>query len=195
MALLKHQIVVLPEHVNRFAVDKPVTAYQQRPGFAWYLCPATVGDDQEWLLINVALGYCTLVIAPETTALDIGEAAIGAIEYHLPDEREEDNVSVSLSGDDVAWHTAERMPEHVGLQYQQAQRLVAKCQTVHEADEALEGLNERPVTIGGRTFAPREGLEGVLLELADRYRDYIEHTPWWTLQWHLLIRKEAPWLD
>lgn len=154
-----------------------------------------MGEDQEWLLINVAFGYCALVIAPEITALYIGDAAISAVEYHFPDEREEDNVSVSRSGDDVTWHTAEKMPEHVGLQYQQAQRRVGKCRTVHEADEALERLNEKPVTIGGRTYAPTEGLEGLLLELADRFRDYMDTTPWWKLQWHLLTRKEAPWLD
>lgn len=57
----------------------------------------------------------------------------------------------------------------------------------------LEQLNDTPLTLGGRKFAPSEGLDGLLLELADDFRHYIEATPWWKLQWHLWTRKR-PWL-
>jgi len=56
-----------------------------------------------------------------------------------------------------------------------------------EADEALERLNERPVTVGGLTLAPREAMEGLLLELSKRYLGYLETTPLWKL-----LRKPSP---
>jgi len=38
-------------------------------------------------------------------------------------------------------------------------------------------------------------LEGLLLELSDNFKSYIETTPWWWFQWHLLTRKRSPWLE
>jgi hypothetical protein len=69
-----------------------------------------------------------------------------------------------------------------------------KLLDIHEdATDVLEQLNDTPLTLGGRKFAPSEGLDGLLLELADDFRHYIEATPWWKLQWHLWTRKR-PWL-
>lgn len=152
-----------------------------------------MAGELEWLLVNIEFGYCALVIAPEKTPSYIVEAALTAIEYHMPDDRDEDNVSVSLSGDDVTWHTATKMPEHVGLRYQHAVKLIRKCKNVHDADDALDKLNEKPLTIGSRTFAPTEGLEGLLEELADNFRHYIETTPWWKVWWHAKMDRQ-PWL-
>ena len=101
----------------------------------------------------------------------------------MPDERIEDNVSVSLNPADVSWHTADKMPEHVALRYQQAQAELARCRNVHDAEDALEQLNEKPLNISGRNVAPTQGLEGLLEELAEDFRHYIETTPWWRLQW------------
>jgi len=58
----------------------------------------TISGNAEWLLVNVEVGYCQLVTADGPIApamIDIGYAAISAIEYHLPDDRDEDNFSVS----------------------------------------------------------------------------------------------------
>ena len=109
------------------------------------------------------------------------------------DEHEEDNVSVSLNPNEITWHTADKIPEHVGLRYQQALALLDACVDIDAAEDALEQLNDTPLTIAGRTFAPSEGFDGLLLELADDYRHYIDTTPWWRLQWHMLIRKRG-WL-
>lgn len=144
--------------------------------------------------MNAEFGYCALVIAPSKDALHIGDAAISTVEHYLPADREQDNVSVSLSGDDVSWHTTEKVPELVGNRCLMACALIERCQDIHQADEALEALNDTPLTLHGRTFSPTEGLEGLLIEPADDFRDYIEHTPWLKLQWHPLTRREAPWL-
>ena len=194
MPLLKHQLILHPDIVGQFALDKPVTPYERQVAFSWYLCPVIVADNSEWLLVNVEFGYCQLVIAPEKTPIHIADAAITAIEYHLPEGRDDDNVSVSLSGDDVSWHTADQMPEHAAQRYQQALRRVRTYLDIHAADDALDRLNATPLTIGSKTFTPTEGLEGVLLALADAYRTYIETTPWWKQQWHFLTKGDAPWV-
>lgn len=193
MPLLKHQIILHPDVVGQFALDEPVTPYERRIGFSWYLCPVTIANAQEWLLINVEFGYCQLVIAPEKTPIHIADAAIGAIEHHLPHDRDEDNVSVSLSGDDVTWHTATQSPAHVGLRYEQARDILRRCRDIHDAEDVLERLNDTPIALNGRRFTPTEGLEGLLLELADNFRHYVETTPWWKVWWHAKTDRQ-PWL-
>ncbi|TCO73761.1 hypothetical protein [Chromatocurvus halotolerans] len=193
MALLKHQLVLHPDIVSQFAVDKPIMPYERRFGFSWQLCPWTLADDQGWLLINVEFAYCNLV--ESGSAADIEESALDAIESHLPYDREEDNVSVSFNPDDITWHTLTKMPEHVAKRYQKALKLIRKCPDRFEAMDKIERLNNTPVTLGGRTFSPSEALDGLLLELADNFRDYIETTPWWKLHWHIWTKKDAPWLE
>ncbi len=194
MSLLKNQIILHPDFVGQFSIDKPVTPYEHRVGFSWYLCPATVATQQVWLLVNIEFGYCELLDAPENTSADIEQCLLDVIERHLPDDREEDNVSVSLNPADVSWHTADKIPVHVGIRYQQATDVLHKCKDICDAEDALETFNDTEITIGSRTFAPADGLNGLLEELADRFRQYIETTPWWKLQWHLLIGKR-PWLN
>ena len=191
MPLLKHQLILHPDIVGQFALDKPVTPYERQVGFSWYLCPVIVADNSEWLLVNVEFGYCDLVEVNSVTAVE--QAALDSIEYHLPDDRDEDNVSVSFNPDDISWHTADKMPEHVAQRYQQALNLMRRCKDHFDAADAIERLNETPIKLHGRTFTPTEGLEGLLLELADSFRQYIESTPWWKLQWHVWTKK-APWL-
>ena len=193
MTILKHQIVVHPDLAGPFASERSITPYERQDGFSWYLCPVVVADKSEWLLVNVEFGYCQLVIAPDKTPNHIADAAISAIEHHLPDDRDEDNVSVSLSSDDVSWHTATQMPEHVGLRYQEAHKILRKCADIHDADDALEKLNETPLKLHGRTFTPTEGLAGLLLELADNFRHYVETTPWWKVWWHAKMDRQ-PWV-
>lgn len=193
MPLLKHQLILHLDIVGQFALDKPVTPYERQVGFSWYLCPVIVADKSEWLLVNIEFGYCQLVIAPDKTPNHIADAAISAIEHHLPDDRDEDNVSVSLSRDDVSWHTATQMLEHVGLRHQEALKILRKCSDIHNADDALEKLNETPLKLHGRSFTPTEGLEGLLLELAENYRHYVETTPWWKVWWHAKTDRQ-PWL-
>jgi len=100
---------------------------------------------------------------------------------------------VSLSTDDVSWHTATQIPEHVAQRYQRALKILRKSKDIHDADDALDKLNETPLKLHGRSFTPTEGLEGLLLELADNFRRYVETTPWWKLQWHVWTKK-VPWL-
>lgn len=189
MTLLKHQIILHPDIVGQFALDKPITPYERHVGFSWYLCPVAVAGEQGWLLVNVEFGYCELVVEHSKTAADIEAAVLDVIEYHPPDDREEDNVSVSFDPVDITWHIADKMPEHVGLRYQQALKRLRKCKDISDAEDALESLNDTPLTIGGRTFAPTEGLEGLLKELADNFKHYIETTPWWKVRWHLRTKK------
>ena len=171
-----------------------MTPYQHRFGFSWYLCPVTLFKQSEWLLINVEFGVCQLVKKPNATALAVEEAAITAIDHHLPVDRDEDNVSVSYRPNDVTWHTATKIPEHVGMRYLQAQQLLGKCIDRFDPEEAMDRLNTKALTLGGCTFAPVEGLEGLLLELANDFRHYIETTPWWKLQWHMWTRRAA-WIE
>lgn len=194
MGILTHQIITHPDYAEPFRHERSFTPYEPRVGFSWFLYPVTIAKASEWLLVNGEFGYCELVIAPSKDALHIGDTAISAVEYHLPADREEDNVSVSLSGDDVSWHTTEKVPEHVGKRCLMACALFERCRDINQADEALEALNDTPLTLHGRTFTPTEGMEGLLRELADDFRDYIEHTPWWKQCWHRLAGK-APWLD
>lgn len=193
MPLLKHQLILHPDIVSQFGLDKPVTPYERRVGFSWYLCPVTLANAREWLLINVEFGYCQLVVAPEKTPDYITDAAITAIECHLPDDRDDDNVSISRSGGDVSWHTADTMPVHVAECYQQAMQRLSKCKDVHDAEDVLDELNDTPLTIGSSTFAPTEGLEGLLLELADNFRHYVQTTHWWKVWWDAK-RDRQPWL-
>jgi len=192
--MLKHQIILHPDIADQFTGDKPITPYELRVGLSWYLCPVTISGNSEWVLINVEVGYCQLVTAdgPDgslaAAMIDISDAAISAIEAHLPDD--EDDVSVSLSG--VTLHTAEKMPEHVASRYMQALKAVSKCN--YDAEDVIDKLNDTPLTIGVRTFAPTEGLEGLLLELSDKYRRYMETTPWWKVRWHLW-KDRMPWLE
>ena len=191
MPLLNHQLILHPDIVGQFALDKSVSPYERQVGFSWYLCPVPVADTHEWLLINVEFGYCDLV--ESGSAADIEQAVLDAIDLHLPDDREEDNVSVSFDPDDISWHTADKMPEHVGLRYQQALELMRKCKDHLDATDEIERLNDTPLILGGRTFSPTEGLEGLLLELADNFSQYVKTTPWWKVWWHARVDRQ-PWL-
>jgi hypothetical protein len=57
-----------------------------------------------------------------------------------------------------------------------------------------EQLKDTQLTISGSTFAPAEGMDGLLLELADNYRHYIDSTAWYRRQWDLLTGKRS-WMD
>ncbi len=192
--MLKHQIILHPDIANQFPGELP--PYEWQAGFSWYLCPVTISGKSEWLLVNVEFGYCQLVTADgpitdgsiASSMIDISDAAISAIEAHLPDD--EDNVSVSLSG--VTLHTADKIPEHVASRYMQAVKAVSKCN--YDAEDVIDKLNDTPITIGGRTFAPTEGLEGLLLELSDKFKHYMENTPWWKVRWHMW-KDRTPWLE
>ena len=135
----------------------------------------------------------SLANASEKASSYVEQALLNAIESHLPDDRDEDSVSVSLNPGDITWHTADKMPEHVGLRYQEAHKILRKCADIHDADDALEKLNETPLKLHGRTFTPTEGLAGLLLELADNFRHYVETTPWWKVWWHAKMDRQ-PWV-
>ena len=128
------------------------------------------------------------------TAADIEQALLDVIELHLPDEHEQDNVSVSWNPNQITWHTADKIPEHVGQRYQQALALLDSCVDTLAAHDALEQLNDTQLTISGSTFVPAEGLDGLLLELADNYRQYKDTTAWYKRQWDWLTGKR-PWMD
>ncbi|MCG5496585.1 hypothetical protein [Ectothiorhodospira variabilis] len=195
MTLLTHQIIVSPDHADQFAHECEITPFKWRVGFSWYLFPVVVAGKQEWLLVNVEFGYCAInTLRENNTAMSIGVSALLAIEYHMPEDREEYNVSVSRGCDCVTWHTAEKMPAHVGDRYLRARKRLKKCKTIGQAEDELEKLNEIPLTLGGRTFAPTRGVEGLLRDLADAFRDYIETTPWWKVRWHLWTNR-SPWLE
>jgi|GEM_PF-878167 len=191
MPLLSHQLILHPDIVGQFVLQKPVTPYERRVGFTWCVCPVKIANAREWLLVNVEFGYCAL--ADSGSAADIEEAALAAIDLHLPDERTDDNVSVSFNPDDTSWHTADKMPEHVAKRYQQALKQIRKCMDSLDAEDEIEQLNDTPLTVGGRTFIPAEGLEGLLLELVDHFSHYAKTTPWWKVWWHAKADQQ-PWL-
>jgi hypothetical protein len=58
----------------------------------------------------------------------------------------------------------------------------------------VEQLKDTQLTISGSTFASADGLDGLLLELADNYRHYIDSTPWFKQQLDLLTGKRS-WMD
>lgn len=194
MTLLKHQLITHADIAGLFSAERSITPYQSHKGFAWYLCPAVIADEQVWLLVNVEFGYVQLLADDSCTAADIEQAVLDVIELHLPDEQEQLNVSVSLKPNQITWHTADKIPEHVGQRYQQALVLLDSCLDILAAHDALEQLNDTELTISGRTFAPSEGMDGLLLELADNYWHYIDSTPWYKRQWHLLTGKR-PWIN
>lgn len=84
MPLLKHQLIFHPDIVSQFALDKPVTPYERRVGFSWYVCPARVAGEQEWLLVNIEFGYkrfferhlaeCGVQAGLPTEVADVGES-------------------------------------------------------------------------------------------------------------------------
>jgi len=125
--------------------------------------PAVVADEQVWLLVIVEFGYVELLADDSCTASNIEQAVLDVIELHLPDEDEQNNVSVSLKPNQITWHTADKIPEHVGQRYQQALALLDSCRNIDAAELALEQLNNAQLTINERTFAPAEGLDGLLL--------------------------------
>lgn len=191
VALLTHQLVLHQETMGQLDIGKPVTPFKQRAGFSWFLFPVTVASAQGWLLVNVDFGYCDLV--KSVSAADIEWSVLDTIELHLPDDRERDNVSVSFNPADISWHSGGRMSEHVAQRYQQALKQISQCNDFFDAEDKIEQLNNIPLAIGGRRFSPIEGLEGVLLELADNFSHYIETTPWWKAWWHAKIDHQ-PWL-
>jgi hypothetical protein len=188
--MLSHQIILHPDT----PFTSSFTPYERKVGFSWYLCPATVAGEQEWLLVNVEFGYVELLGDNIRAASDIEHAVLDIIERHLPDEHVQDNVSVSWNPNQITWHTADKITPFVGSRYQQALALLDECRDITAAEDALEHLNDTQLTISGRTFAPAEGLDGLLLELADNYRHYIDSTAWYKQQWDLLTGKR-PWLD
>ena len=192
--MLKHQLILHQDVVAPFAAERSITPYARREGFSWHLCPAKVGHEHVWLLINGELGYISLIVADPVTADAIDHAAVETIEFLLPDDREDDNVSVSLDPADVSWHKSDRMPVHVGVRYDEALQLLARQRDLGHAEDALDDLNREQLLVNGRTFAPEVGLEGLLEELADNFRHYMETTPWWKLWWHVWTKK-TPWLD
>jgi hypothetical protein len=147
-----------------------------------------------WLLIDAAFGYVVLVDAEPVTADQIDLAGVETIDYLLPEDREEDNVSVSLDPSDVSWHESEQITVHVGNRYHEAELLLAKQPDMAHAEDALEKLNSKLLEVNGGTFAPIVGLAGLLVEFADNYRHYIETTPWWKVRWHMW-KDRTPWLE
>jgi len=98
--------ILRPDIANQFANERNITAFnpEGRVCMAWYLYPAKVGQHTVWLLIDAAFGYVVLVDAEPVTADQIDLAGVETIDYLLPEDREEDNVSVSLDPSDVSWH-------------------------------------------------------------------------------------------
>lgn len=186
-----NQIIFHQDIAALFSAERRITPYKPKQGFAWYLCPAVVADEQVWLLVNVEFGYVELLEGENCTAEAIEHAVLDVIEYHLPDEQEEDNVSVSLDPDSITWHTSDKILEQVGQRYQDALALLGTCLDIDAASDALEKLNDTTWVDSG--FTPSQCVEGLLLELADNYRHYIDTTPWWKLQW-VLLRGKRPWL-
>lgn len=129
----------------------------------------------------------------EPSADQIDLEVTDTIDCCLPDERDEDNVSVSLDPFDVTWMESDRLPIHVGIRIHEAELALATCPDLLDAEDLVEGLNQKPLKVFGRVFAPEDGLEGLLAELADNFRHYIDTTHPLKLWWHLLIRKR-PWL-
>lgn len=192
MSLLTNQIIFHQDLAGLFSDERSITPCDSTEGFAWYLCPAVLADEQVWLLVNAEFGYVELLEQVDFSAEAIEQALLDVIELHLPDE-DELNVSVSLDPDDITWHTADKIPEHVAQRYQQALLLLDSCADILAALHALEQLNNTAWTVSGRTFAPSEGMEGLLAELADDYRHYKGTTAWYKRQWDLL-RGKRPWL-
>lgn len=118
MPILKHQLILHTDIVSQFELDKLDTPYEHRVGFSWYLCPARVAGELGWLLVNVEFGYCDF--GESGSPADIEQSVLDAIECHLPDDRDDDNVSASFDPYDITWHTATKMPEHVVKRFQQA---------------------------------------------------------------------------
>lgn len=191
--MLKHQMLIHSDLHSQLDLIKPVTPYEHRPGFSWVVCPVMVAGEQSWLLINMEFGFCELVEG--ITADDIEQSVLDVIELHLPHGRDEDNISVSFDPDHISWHTTDKLPDHAAQRYELVRKRLAKCKDLYMAEEAIDKLNLTPLTLHGRKFAPVDGLSGLLLELADKFRHYIETAPWWKLQWHLITRKTTPWLD
>jgi hypothetical protein len=141
MPLLKHRLITHADIAGQFNTERSTTPYQSQKYFAWYLCPAVVADEQVWLLVNVEFGYVELLADDNCTAADIEQAVLDVIELHQPDKDEQDNVSVRWNPDERTWHTADKIPEHVGPRYQQALALLDKCRDIDAAHDALEQLN------------------------------------------------------
>ena len=163
MSLLKHQLITHADIAGQFTVESSITPYQSQQGFAWYLCPAVVADEQVWLLVNVEFGYVELLADDNCRASDIEQAVLDVIELHLPDEHQQDKVSVSWNPNQITWHTADKIPEHVRQRYQQALALLDSCRSIDAAEDALEQLNNTQLTMNGSTFAPAVGMDGLLL--------------------------------
>jgi len=197
MALLSHQLLIPADLAPTFESQRTLLPFDTfRRGFAWYLCPVVVANKQQWVLINVAFGFVQLVEEDEadTIANAVEKAVFDAIELALPNDREQDNVSVSFNPDDVLWHIAGKMPTHVGQQYQRVEKALRRCNDLYQVDSALEKINTMPLAINDRHIVPEEGFYGVLLELADRFRDYRQTMPWWRQLWHMGTKK-IPWID
>ena len=196
MALLTHQLLIPSDLASLFESQRMLLPFESFcRGFAWYLCPVVVAKEQQWVLINVAFGFVELLdVMSPPTANAVEKAAFDVIELASPLDREEDNVSVSFNPADVTWHIADKLPTHVGKQYQRVEQALRQCHDIYEADEVIKQINAKPMTIGDQCIAPVEGVYGVLLELADDFRDYVQTTPWWKQLWHLST-KQTPWLD
>ena len=193
MSLLTHQIVVPSEIAPDFKHERVLTDDVLYHGFIWHLCPLGLADQQFWVLVSAAFGYVEW-IEGEISAEAVEEAIIGAIECNEPPDREQDCISVDVNPKHMTWRVSDKAPAHVGIQLKRLQKALVSCRDLCDADEAVEDLNEQPLKVGKERFKPREGMQGLMEELADQFSHYVETTPLWKQLWHRFCGRH-PWID
>lgn len=191
MSLLTHQIVV-PSKVSD-VIDRSFTDGSLAHGFIWHLCPVVLAQEQLWVLVSAAVGYIQC-IEHEISAEAVEEAVANGIYCNEPPYRERECVSVNLNPKAMTWRIGDQMPVHLATQLKRLQKRLSTCKDLCDADEAIMALNGQRLKIGNDSIKPREGMQGLMEELADGFIHYIDTTPFWK-QVLDSMRGRHPWID
>ncbi|NCC86150.1 MAG: hypothetical protein EOM03_18920 [Clostridia bacterium] len=155
----------------------------------WFIFPiGNVGKHANWLIINANLGYTSLVEAPDSAA-DIEGAIISIIREHLPNASAELQANNRPGPKDFIWSEAAGYPKHVVRRLNEVGRIILKKPNPKQNRAAILALNNKKVSINGRSFTPVEGLTGLLTEIAVNPPEYLENTGTLKRLWNRLIGK------
>jgi hypothetical protein len=140
-------------------------------------------QEQLWVVVSAAFGYIHW-IEHKMNAEAAEEAVADAIYCNEPPDRERECVSVNLNPKAMTWRIGDEMPVHVATQLKRLQKRLSTCKDLCDADEAIMDLNGQRLKIGHDSIKPREGMQGLMEELADSFIHYIDTTPFWKQVWN-----------
>ena len=182
--MYQHHIIIPTSLEKDFAEQlnaKRITQYRQC--LTWHVAHT----DEAYLRCLEQLGY--LILADKEQSLE--EAIVSEIDYLEPEGAV---ASIDPNPDNITWGLLPSYPKQIKPRINKGVSILRKCPDLTVAEEEIEKLNQKPVTIMDRTFTPMEGLTGFINELQACYEHYHEKTGALRMLWNALTGK-TPWAD